>query len=142
MSTLSIANNDDTVSPPERRPIVLLGGKIEENLDEIEQALMEQRVAVFQRNGGLVLPGSWARLGVIQDAIRIASSTSERTIFPPLFGGRMRQACHPPLWKSGDRLVAARRRACSRLIVPDSGVVVKAGALNQQGMSNKNKITK
>jgi hypothetical protein len=58
MSKLYVANNDDTEALPERRAIALLGGRIEQNLDEIEEALIEQRVGVFQRNGGLVLPGA------------------------------------------------------------------------------------
>jgi hypothetical protein len=57
MSKLYVANNDDTEALPERRAIALLGGKIEQNLDTIEQALIEQRIGVFQRNGGLMLPG-------------------------------------------------------------------------------------
>jgi putative DNA primase/helicase len=36
----------------------LLGGRLEKNLDEIETALIEQRLGVFQRNGGLVMPGT------------------------------------------------------------------------------------
>jgi hypothetical protein len=58
MTKLYIANNDDTEALPERRAIALLGGRLEQNLDEIEQALIEQRAGVFQRNGGLVLPGA------------------------------------------------------------------------------------
>lgn len=57
MSKIRIANNDDTEALPDRRPIALLGGRLEQNLDEIEQALIEQRIGVFQRNGGLVLAG-------------------------------------------------------------------------------------
>jgi putative DNA primase/helicase len=58
MSKLRVANNTDIEPVPERRPIALLGGRIEQNLDEIEQALLEQRIGIFQRNGDLVMPGS------------------------------------------------------------------------------------
>jgi putative DNA primase/helicase len=58
MSKLRIFNNDDTEILPERRPIALLGGKLEQNLDDIEHVLIEQRIGVFQRNGGLVQPGA------------------------------------------------------------------------------------
>ena len=58
MSKLRIINNTDNNKPPERRAIGLLGGRIEQNLDEIEEALLEQRIGLFQRNGALVLPGT------------------------------------------------------------------------------------
>ncbi len=58
MNKLRVANNNDTEAVPERRRILLLGGKIEQNLDEIEQALLEQQIGVFRRNDGLVLPGA------------------------------------------------------------------------------------
>ena len=58
MSKLRIINNTDNNKPPERRAIGLLGGRIEQNLDEIEEALLEQRIGIFQRNGALVLPGT------------------------------------------------------------------------------------
>jgi putative DNA primase/helicase len=58
MSTLRIANNTDTEDPPECRSIGLLGGRIEQNLDEIEKALLEQRMGIFERNGDLVMPGT------------------------------------------------------------------------------------
>ena len=58
MSKLRIINNTDNDKPPERRAIGLLGGRIEQNLDEIEEALLEQRIGIFQRNGALVLPGT------------------------------------------------------------------------------------
>ncbi len=58
MSKLRIVNNTDTEDPPERRAIALLGGRIEQNLDEIEEALLEQRIGIFQHNGALVLPGT------------------------------------------------------------------------------------
>jgi putative DNA primase/helicase len=57
MNKLRVANNTDTEALPERRVIALLGGRLEQNLDEIEKALIEQRIGVFQRNGSLVLPG-------------------------------------------------------------------------------------
>src|SRR5216683_1117095 len=61
MSKLHIPNNDDdSEALPDRRAIGLVGGWIEENLDEIEEALIEQRVGVFRRNGGLVRPGTVA----------------------------------------------------------------------------------
>ena len=46
MSKLRVANNTDTEPVPERRLIALLGGRIEQNLDQIEQAL--RRLAVRQ----------------------------------------------------------------------------------------------
>ena len=58
MSRLRVANSTDTEPLAERRAIPLLGGRIEQNLDEIEQALLEQRIGIFQRNGDLVLPGT------------------------------------------------------------------------------------
>jgi putative DNA primase/helicase len=58
MSKLHVANNDDTEAVPKRRAIGLFEGRLEQSLDEIEEALIEQRVGVFQRNGGLVLPGA------------------------------------------------------------------------------------
>jgi hypothetical protein len=58
MSNLRVANNTDTEALPERRAIALLGGRLEPNLNEIEEALIEQRIGVFQRNGGLVRPGT------------------------------------------------------------------------------------
>jgi putative DNA primase/helicase len=58
MSKLRVANNTDTAALPKQRAIALLGGRIEQNLDEIEQALLEQRIGIFQRNGDLVMPGS------------------------------------------------------------------------------------
>jgi len=57
VSGLYVANNDDTKPLPEPRAILLRGGEIKENLDEIERGLIEQQVGVFQRNGGLVRPG-------------------------------------------------------------------------------------
>jgi putative DNA primase/helicase len=57
MSKLRVFNNTDTADLPERRAIPLLGGRIEQNLNDIEQALLEQRIAIFQRNGDLVMPG-------------------------------------------------------------------------------------
>jgi hypothetical protein len=58
MSKLRVANNIDTERVPERRLIALLGGRIEQNLDDIEQALTEQRIGIFQRNSELVVPGT------------------------------------------------------------------------------------
>ena len=58
MSRLRVANNNDSELLPERRLIALLGGRIEQNLDDIEQALLEQRIGIFQRNGDLVMPGA------------------------------------------------------------------------------------
>ena len=58
MSKLRVFNNTDTEGLPARRAIALLGGRLEENLDEIEQALLDQRVGIFRRNGDLVMPGA------------------------------------------------------------------------------------
>src|SRR5713226_6507327 len=57
MSKLRVRNNTDTEPVPEPRPIALLTGRLEQNLDEIEQALLDQRIGIFQRNGDLVMPG-------------------------------------------------------------------------------------
>lgn len=53
LRTPTIGDNTET---PERREIFVRGGAIAENLDDIEQALVEQRVGVFQRTGRLVRP--------------------------------------------------------------------------------------
>src|SRR5438270_9608295 len=58
VSKLRVRNNTDTKALPERRRILLSGGRIEQNLDDIEEALLEQRIGIFQRNGALVLPGT------------------------------------------------------------------------------------
>jgi putative DNA primase/helicase len=58
MSKVRVSNNTDTEPVPERRAIALLAGRLEQNLDEIEQALLEQRIGIFQRNGDLVMPGT------------------------------------------------------------------------------------
>jgi len=38
-----VLNNDDSDAPPEPRAIALLQGRLAQNLDEIEEALIEQR---------------------------------------------------------------------------------------------------
>jgi putative DNA primase/helicase len=58
MSKVRVANNTDTEPVPERRAIALLAGRLEENLDDIEQALLDQRIGIFRRNGDLVMPGA------------------------------------------------------------------------------------
>jgi putative DNA primase/helicase len=58
MSKVRVPNNTDTEPVPERRAIALLAGRLEQNLDEIEQALLDQRIGIFQRNGELVMPGA------------------------------------------------------------------------------------
>ena len=57
MSKLHVFNNTDNKALPAPRPILLSGGRIEQNLDEIEEALLEQRIGIFERNGDLVMPG-------------------------------------------------------------------------------------
>src|ERR1700676_4634798 len=58
MSKLRVFNNDDGGALLDRRGVAFLPGLLEQNLDEIEQTLIEQRIGVFQRNGGLVIPGT------------------------------------------------------------------------------------
>ncbi len=57
MSKLHVFNNTDDEALPAPRPILLSGGRIEQNLDAIEEALLEQRIGIFERNGDLVMPG-------------------------------------------------------------------------------------
>ena len=55
---LHFRNNDDAGRLPKKRSIHLIGAELEKNLDEIEGALVEQRIGIFQRNGDLVSAGA------------------------------------------------------------------------------------
>src|SRR6266567_291240 len=46
----------DDSGATERREVYVRGGAIAENLDDIEAALVEQQVGIFQRNGRLMRP--------------------------------------------------------------------------------------
>jgi hypothetical protein len=56
--TQMIPTTGDNSPLPERRPVLIRGGAITKNLDDIDAALVEQRAAVFQRNGQIVRPAS------------------------------------------------------------------------------------